>query len=82
MLRRGSKVKTRDGNAVTHGRAPEKPEAIGVVADYYRTPDNKLTPPYLVTFTDGRSGWYDETEVERATLKSSARKHSQRQKAR
>lgn len=68
LLRIGTKVRTFDRGARVHGRAPDKPEAIGTIQDHYRPygrQSKDRTPPYYVTFETGEAAWYDASEVER-----------------
>ena len=67
LLRVGTKVRTTDRGARVHGRAPDKPEAIGTVSDHYRPygrQSKDRAPPYYVTFDNGEAAWYDASEVE------------------
>jgi hypothetical protein len=67
LLRVGTKVRTTDRGARVHGRAPDKPEAIGTVRDHYRPygrQSKDRAPPYYVTFESGEAAWYDASEVE------------------
>ena len=67
LLRVGTKVRTTDQGARVHGRAPDKPEAIGIIRDHFRPfgrQSKDRTPPYYVTFETGEDAWYDASEVE------------------
>lgn len=67
LLRVGTKVRTTDRGARVHGRAPDKPEAVGTVRDHHRPygrQSKDRTPPYYVTFENGEAAWYDASEVE------------------
>ena len=81
LLRIGTKVRTIDRGARVHGRAPDKPEAIGVIRDHFRPfgrQSKDRAPPYYVTFESGESAWYDASEVEpmRGSRSSHATKKS------
>jgi hypothetical protein len=68
LLRIGTKVRTIDWGARVHGRAPDKPEAIGTIQDHHRPygrQSKDRAPPYYVTFETGETAWYDASEVER-----------------
>jgi hypothetical protein len=67
LLRVGTKVRTIDRGARVHDRAPDKPEAIGIVRDHFRPfgrQSKDRRPPYYVTFESGEAAWYDASEVE------------------
>ena len=77
LLRVGTKVRTTDRSARVHGRAPDKPEAIGTIRDHFRPfgrQSKDRTPPYYVTFEGGEATWYDADEVE--PLRGSTKKKS------
>lgn len=64
LFKKGAVVHTRDAGAVRWGRPVEKREGRGKVADHFRDGADRKTPPYLVRFEDGTTGWYDADEVE------------------
>ena len=75
-LPKGAVVVVHDEGALLHGRAVEKAEGRGKVIDHYRSITGQRSAPYLVQLDDGRTGWYDGSEVARRTVtKAKSKRH-------